>query len=106
MPALHCGGVGVSLQWLLCCRAWTREHMGASVVVMHKLSCPVARGIFWDQGSNLGPLHEQTDSYPLDYQGGLTIVFLTGSPKSESCAQSLHPAQRQSPDPNHPSDPN
>ena len=34
----------------------------ASVVVVHGLSCPEARGIFADQGSNLCPLHWQADS--------------------------------------------
>ena len=39
-----------------CCRSW------ASVVVVHGLSCPVACGIFSDQGSNLCPLRWQADS--------------------------------------------
>ena len=34
----------------------------ASVVVMHKLSCSTACGIFLDQGSNPCPLHWQADS--------------------------------------------
>ena len=33
-----------------------------SVVVVHGLSCPVACGIFLDQGLNLWPLHWQADS--------------------------------------------
>ena len=33
----------------------------ASVVVAYRLSCPMARGIFPDQGSNLCPLHWQAD---------------------------------------------
>ena len=36
--------------------------MQASVVVALRLSCPVACGIFPDQGSNLCPLHWQVDS--------------------------------------------
>ena len=34
----------------------------ASVVVVHGLDCPMACGIFPDQGSNLCPLHWQADS--------------------------------------------
>ena len=33
------------------------------------LSCSSACGIFWDQGSNLCPLHRQADSYSLHQQG-------------------------------------
>ena len=36
----------------------------ASVVVAQKLSCPMACGIFQDQGSNPCPLHWQVNSYP------------------------------------------
>ena len=46
----------------------------ASVVVMLGLSCPVACGIFLDQGLNLCSLHWQVDSYPLSHKG---------SPKAE-----------------------
>ena len=34
----------------------------ASVVVVHRLSCPVAHEIFLDQGLNLCPLHWKMDS--------------------------------------------
>ena len=33
-----------------------------SVVVALRLSCPVAHGIFLDQGSNPSPLHQPVDS--------------------------------------------
>ena len=33
----------------------------ASVAEAHELSCPMACGIFPDQGLNLGPLHWQED---------------------------------------------
>ena len=39
----------------------------ASVAVVHRLSCPEARGIFQDQGSKLGRLYWQADSKPLDH---------------------------------------
>ena len=44
-----------------------------SIDVGYRLSCPVACGIFPDQGSNLCPLHWQADSY----QGspGLSFFF-------------------------------
>ena len=44
-----------------CCEAWALEHAG-SVIVLPGLSCPVACGIFLDQGLNLWPLHWQADS--------------------------------------------
>ena len=57
--------LGTRAQWL--------SHVGsrarASVVVVHRLRCPMACGIFPDQGSNLWPLHWWVDSYPLDHQG-------------------------------------
>ena len=40
-----------------------------SVVVVLRLSCPVAYEIFPDQGSNPRPLHWQVDSQPLYHQG-------------------------------------
>ena len=45
---------GYSLQWLLL--LWTM------VFRVHRLSCPVARGIFPKQESNLCFLHWQADS--------------------------------------------
>ena len=52
--ASHCGGFS-------CCDA---RALGAwaSVVVAHSLSCPMACGIFPDQGSNPYPLHYKADS--------------------------------------------
>ena len=51
-----------------CCGAWALDAH-ASVVVARRLSCPVACGIFPDQGSNSYPLHWQADSSPLSHQG-------------------------------------
>ena len=50
-------------------------HMWASVVVAHRLSCPLACGIFPDQGLNMCPLHWQADSYPLYHQGSLFLYM-------------------------------
>ena len=52
----------------------TGSRRAGSVVVAHGPSCPVACGIFPDQGSNPCPLHWQADSQPLRHQG---------SPRSE-----------------------
>ena len=41
----------------------------ASFVAEHRLSCPVACGIFLDQGLNPCPLNWQADFLPLDHQG-------------------------------------
>ena len=51
-----------SLWWLLLLWSTGSRHMG-SVVASHGLSCPVACGIFPDQGWNLCPLHCRVDSY-------------------------------------------
>ena len=37
-------------------------YSAGSAVVVHRLSCPVARGIFLEQGLNLCPLHWRVDS--------------------------------------------
>ena len=65
---------GFSPRWLLLLRA---QALGtwASVVVEHRLSCPVQCGIFPDQGLNLCPLDWQADSYPLHHQGSLVDIF-------------------------------
>ena len=46
------------------------EGARASAVVVHRLSCPGAGGIFPDQGPNPCLLHWQADSSPLSHQGG------------------------------------
>ena len=56
-------------------------HVGSAVVapgfqrtgsvVVHRLCCPAACGIFPDQGSNLCLLHWQADFLPLDHLGSL-----------------------------------
>ena len=43
-------------------------HTGSGVVV-HRLSCSAAGGVFLDQGSNPSLLHCQVDSEALDHQG-------------------------------------
>ena len=53
------------LQWLCCTGSVVAAHRlprAASVVVVHRLSCSSACGIFPDQGSNPCPLHQQVDS--------------------------------------------
>ena len=65
--------VGFSLRWLLLSWSTGSRHVGSvvvacelwstgSVVVVRRLSCSVACGIFPDQGSNPCPLHWQADS--------------------------------------------
>ena len=53
-----------------CCGAPALGQV-SSVVVEHGLSCPVACGIFLDQGSHLCPL--QVDSEPLDHHGSPSL---------------------------------
>ena len=47
-----------------------------SVIVVHRLSCSVACGIFPDRGLNLCPLHWQADSYPPRHQGNPDLFFI------------------------------
>ena len=47
---------------------FSSRNMGSEVVVL-RLSCSAACGIFPDQGSNPCPLHWQVDSLPLSHQG-------------------------------------
>ena len=42
----------------------------------HRLSCPVACGIFLDQGLNSCPLHWQADSQPLHLQGNPVETYI------------------------------
>ena len=68
--ASHCGGFS-------CCRAWALGCMG-SVVVVHRLNCSAACGIFPDQGSNLCLLYWQVNSYPLSHQGNpFSFLFIS-----------------------------
>ena len=69
-----------SLWWLFLLWTIGSRHMG-SAVASHGLSCPVACGIFPDQGWNLCPLHHRLDSYPLDHQGSpLRNIFIKQLP--------------------------
>ena len=72
----QCAGLSLSQRLLL--RSTGSRHAG-SVIVAHGPSCSVACGIFPDQGSNLCPLHWQTDSQPLRHQGSpqSTFFYLT-----------------------------
>ena len=84
--------LGFSLPWLLLFRAWALGRAGSSscdggsvvavpmfwstgsVVLVHRLSCSVACGIFSDQGSNPRPLHWQVDSLPLYHLGSPSLL--------------------------------
>ena len=61
----------------------------ASVVVVHRLSCSKASGIFLDQGSNLCPLHWPADSYPLYHQGS-PVVPLNRPPSAHFCSPTVY----------------
>ena len=66
--ASHCSGFS-------CCQARAVSAQ-ASVVVAHRLRCPVACGIFPDQRSNLHcTLHQQVDSQPLGHSGNPVCVL-------------------------------
>ena len=60
---LNCGAGASVLLWLLL--LWST----GSGIVAHGLRCPVACGVFLDQGSNPCPLHWQADCQPLHCQG-------------------------------------
>ena len=65
--SLQC--VGFSLRWLS-----LLQSVG-SLVVVHGLSCPIACGVFLDQGYNLHPQHWQVDCQPLEHQGSPDLYF-------------------------------
>ena len=65
--ASHCGCFS---SW----GAWAPGHVG-SVLVAHRLSSSTACGSFLDQGWNPYPLHWQSDSSPLSYQGSPSDPF-------------------------------
>ena len=54
-----------------------QQSMAGSVAATHGFSCPMARGIFSDSGSNQHPLHGKADSSPLDHQGSPQTASLT-----------------------------
>ena len=88
--------VDFSLRWLLLCGAqalgciWAsavaapRLWSTGSVVVVHRLSCSTACGIFLDQGSNPCLLHWQADSLPLSHQTSPPTGFFSTARKSPS----------------------
>ena len=49
-----------------------------SVDVAPRFRCPMAHGIFLDQGSNPSPLHWQVDSQPLSHQGSPSLPYFNG----------------------------
>ena len=55
-------GLRITLMFF-CCHLCPPVDSRALVVVAHRLSCPSARGLFQDQGSNPCPLHWQVDSW-------------------------------------------
>lgn len=81
--SLAAGNTSFLRQWILlrssgsrvCGPQWL-PHAG-SVVVVHKLSCPMACGFLPEQGSNLHRLQWQADSQPRDHQGGRLEFKLT-----------------------------
>ena len=56
-----------------------------SVVLVHKLSCSKARGIFSHQGLNPCPLHWQEESYALDHQGSPSLDFSVLTVNNREC---------------------
>ena len=87
---LHFGAQASNCSGFFCCRAWALGRTGFSRCLSralgHRLSrvgglsCPVACGVFPDQGSNSWPLQWQMDSWPLSHQGN-PCIFL--DPKRE-----------------------
>ena len=82
--------VSISLWWFFFGTSGFR-HMGfsvvapglkstGSVVMENRLCCPLARGIFPDQGLNPCLLHWQADSLPLSHQGSPWLLFEVPDP--------------------------
>ena len=90
--ALHCSAWSSHCGGFSCCRARALGTQ-ASVVVVHRLSCSVACGIFPDQGLNLCPLHWLADSYPLCHQGSpdFFLIEVLLMPRKNMRTRVLHP---------------
>ena len=73
MVTLHCSVQASHRFGFSCVLVWSR----VLIVEAHRLSCPVASGIFLDQGSNQCPPLWQADSQWLDYQGNSVDKFLS-----------------------------
>lgn len=81
--SLAAGNTSCLRRWILlrssgsrvCGPQWL-PHAG-SVVVVHKLSCPMARGFLPERGLNLHRLQWQADSQRRDHQGGRLEFKLT-----------------------------
>ena len=77
-------------------RAWALGHAAFSscssqtLVLVHRLSCSVAQGIFSDMGSNPWLLRGQRDSLPLTHQRGPTLCFLTTNLKKKQRTTNSH----------------
>ena len=71
-----CGAQALGAQASVLTACWLQklQHMG-SVLLVHRLWCSAACGIFPEQGLNPRPLHWQADSYPLYYQGSSCLWF-------------------------------
>ena len=63
----RCTGFSSYVPWL---------YSTGTIVVAHRLSCSMARGIFPDQGLNPCPLCWHADSLPLSHQRGPCDCFL------------------------------
>ena len=86
---LYCGAWASRWGGFSCCWGWSLGHESfsscgtqaqylqrtGSIIVVDGLRCSVAYGIISDQGSNLCPLHWQTDSYPLCHQRSLHHIL-------------------------------
>ena len=87
-----CGEWGLLPSWWLlllrctgCILVAPRYQTPGSVVMVHRLSCSLACGIFLNQGSNLHQLHWQTDSLLLRRQGSpLNSISFENSPQAIS----------------------
>ena len=67
------------------CGLWSN----GSIVVVHRLSCSTACGIFLDQGSNPCLLHWQADSLLLSHQGSPSIFIFTCIYGKSTCKESI-----------------
>ena len=73
---MHGLSLVVASRGYFCCRTQVLEAK-ATVVMADRLGCPVACGIFPDQGSNPCSLRVLEDSQPLDHQRTLCLGFLS-----------------------------
>ena len=83
-PPSSCGAGASCCDGLSRCGVRPVGHAGFNVTV-RRLSCPMACGIFQDQGPKPCPPHGKVDSYPREHQGSPQVEWLCSAEDIWQC---------------------